>query len=376
MISFWKKMKKNYNCIILCFGFLWAFSFYLTGCSEKKPSQKYSANVLVLDDCDDDNNAQTPPGGDRVLILDPNCELLDTIDGLQVKTRFGENKPLSISEDGRFFAVCENSAKKVTVFSTSTGQEYWSKSWPDKTMNSVKFVNNTLYASNQTTLMVMDIGKKSVKEINGFWGGTWIDLVFDKKNKCFWAAGSVVTKYNKEFEPVFQISSICDRKIAAAFSIDVTSDGSVWIAVREVIAKDGLENKLLKISPEGDITKTIQLDVCPYCLSVDQSDDSIWVTGMTSSKDYTKVGDEWPETLTELNETIASDIKTYTHKYNSEGDRIVEMEKGGYSIAIDPFDKSVWIAGRNSIIHSSGSGDIINEYNNVSKQYKWIALEN
>ncbi len=368
------KSKICHICIIVFLSLFLAVSAYTAGCTQKKPTQTYAPKVLVLDDCDSDNDTETPPRGDKVLMLDSNGELLNTINGFKIKTRFGENKVISVSEDGRFFAVCENADNKLTIIETSTGQEYWSATWPSKAINTAVFCNNILYAANPNVVLALDINKKSITEIEGLWDGTWFDFAFDKQNNCIWAGGMNIRKYDMDFKTILNVNSIFDTSIAGVFSIDITSDGSAWAAVKEAAEKNGLENMLVKISPDGNVIKTIKLDIGPFCICVDKSDDSIWVTGMSSGKDYSKIGDEWPETLTELYEKIETDVKTFTHKYNSQGDRIVELGKGGYSMDIDPADKSVWIAGRDSIIHSSSTGDIISEYNNVSKQHKWIAV--
>ena len=177
-----------------------------------------------------------------------------------------------------------------------------------------------------------------------------------------------------DFVTVFSVDSAFDTSIACAFSVDTTSEGSAWVAVREVRESNGLENKLLKISPDGEVIRTINLNIAPYCLRVDRSDNSVWVTGFTSGKDYSKIGDEWPETLAELNELIETDVQTYTYKYNSSGERIVDLDKGGYSIDIDPSDKSVWIGAHESVIHCSRTGEILSEYTDVSSRNKWVAV--
>ncbi|MBN2589807.1 MAG: hypothetical protein JXA96_08085 [Sedimentisphaerales bacterium] len=370
--------REKYSCIIL----LVIFSIILIGCSKKKSSETdkpgtYDVKVLVLDDCGiiSDSNEQSKT--DSVLMLDSGGKLLKKIDGFQVKEGYGENKAISVSEDGRFFVVCEDGARKLSIYETSTGSEYWSHTWPDRVVHTAVFFNNTLYVYGTRFIMSIDvseIGKKDIKEIGGYWNGVWLDVAFDKKNNSIWAVGSIIRKYNLDFEQEFQIGSVFDSSVAGAFSVDTTSDGSAWVAVQEVIERNNLENQLLKISSDGKIIKTIQLDVIPICVCVDKSDDSVWVTGMTSNRDYSKIGDEWPETLTELNEAIKTDVQTYTHKYNANGDKILELDKGGYSIVIDSTDKSAWVACHDSIVHYSDTGEIINEYKDVSKQHKWIAL--
>ena len=367
------------NCrrrfVVSIFLFICLFApVYISGCSRKKPLQTYSPKVLVLDDCDGDNNIETEPRGDVVLMLDSNGKLLKKNDGFKVKTKYGENKAVSVSDDGRLFAICENADKKLTIYETSTGKEYWSKTWPDKSVNSAIFFNNTLYGINQSLVLEIDLNKKNIREIDKFWDGSWLDLAIDGKNNCIWATGLNIRKYKMDFTTIFNVESAFDKSIAAAFSIDFTSDNSAWTAVREVKEADGLENKLLKISPDGEVSRTISMEIPPRCICVDRSDDSIWVTGFTSGNDLSKIGAEWPETLTELKEITETDVKAYTYKYNSQGERIVNLNKGGYSIDIDPSDKSVWIGAHKSIIHCSQTGEILSEYTDVSGRYKCVAV--
>ncbi|MBN1972088.1 MAG: hypothetical protein JW787_00500 [Sedimentisphaerales bacterium] len=371
-----KNRKQKHICLMLILILFLTLSISINGCSRKKTSETYDVKILVLDNCGGDNNTETPPSGDEVLMLDSKGNILKKISGFQVKDSYHANRAISVSEDGRFFAVCEEAANKLSIYETSTGLEYWSAVWPEKSVHSAIFFGNTLYAVNQTTVMALDLNKKSINEINRFWEGVWLDFAFDKKNDCLWAVGLNVRKYSMDFKRLLMIGSILgDKSVAGVFSVDIASDGSVWAAAGDVVQMDGLENQLLKISPDdGNIVKTIKLDICPSCIRVDKSDDSVWITGIKSDKDYKKIVEEWPETLTELDEVIETDVITYTHKYNSNGDRIIESEKGGYSLVIDPSDKSAWIAGHDSIIHFSNTGDIIDEYKNVSKRQKWIAL--
>ncbi len=363
--------------IYLCVIFVFIISALITGCSQKKSQENYDVKVIILDDCGILSETNEQSKTDEILMLDSEGKLLKKIDGFQVKESYGQNNAVSVSEDGRFFAVCEDEARKLSIYESSTGTEYWSNTWMDRTIHIAKFFNNTLYAAGTRFIMSIDadeIGKKDMEEINKFWNGVWLDFAFDKKNNSIWAVGSIIRKYNLDFEQEFQIGSLLDSTVAGAFSVDTATDGSAWVAAQEVLEINDYENKLLKISSDGNIIKTIQLEVIPNCVCVDKSDNSVWVTGMSSNRDYSNIGDEWPETLTELNAAIKTDVRTYTHKYNADGDRILELDKGGYSIVIDPADKSAWVACHDSIVHYSDTGEIINEYKDVSVQHKWIAL--
>jgi len=373
---------KTENSRIILLNSILIFIILITGCSRKNSPgvnavDTNGVKVIVLDDCGASNSPSEQIKTDEVLMLDSDCKLIRKIDGFKVKSNFGENRVISVSPDNRFFVVCEDIINKLSIYETSTGKEYWSQTWPDRAVNSAAFLGNKLFAIGINFIMSIDtdeLGKKNIEEISKFWNGSWLDIAYDKKNKCIWAVGLSIRKYDLNFDTIFEIGSIIDRTVSGAFSVDVASDGSAWVVVRDESRKDTREHKLLKISPDGEIVKTIVFDVMPYCVCVDDSDDSVWVTGMGSIKDYSKIGDEWPETLSELNDTARTEIQIYTHKYDSEGNKILELDNGGYSMVLDKSDKSVWIACYESIVHYSGTGNIINEYKDVSKQHKWIAL--
>ena len=363
------------NTYAILFAFLLSLFFCLiTSCSKKQPTEAVPSKILVLDNCDGGNTAATITQGDNVLILDPNCRLLKKITGFKVKDGSSKQKAISASEDGRYFSVCEDAVNRLSIYETSTGGEYKSIIWPGRKENSAIFFKDKIYAINQTGTLAIDFKKGSYKEVNTFWYGPCYDFVFDSKHNCVWIVGQTITKYSMDFKTLFEVNSVFDISKALAFSVDITSDGSIWIAVKEIYEQNGPGNKLVKISLDGNIIETIPLEAAPACICVDKSDNSIWVTGMASNKDYMKIDDEWPETLSELHQAIETDIKTFTHKYNSVGRLIAELDKGGYSICIDSSDKSVWIGSYDSIIHCSGSGDIIGEYDDVSKRQKWITI--
>ena len=370
--------KKNMRSWIIGFSILFVSACFIAGCSkEKAPEQNSDVKVLVLDDCGEISDSNEQNKTDEVLILDSNCELIKKIDGFQASEHYGENKTIAVSEDGRLFAVCEAEARKISIYETYTGKEYWSHVWPDRVVHTAAFMNDKLYVFGTRFVMsvnVDEIGKKSIEEIPGFWNGVWLDVAYDKNKESVWAVGSVIRKYDINFNEELKAGSIFDSSYAGAFSVDTSSDGFAWVAVQESPERDDYDNRLLKISPDGDIIETLYLDLIPNCVRVDKSDDSVWVTGMTIEKDFSNIGDDWPETLTELDQAITTDVQTFTHKYNANGDMILELDRGGYSIAIDSTDKSVWVACYDGIVHYSNTGEIINEYNDVSTLHKWIAI--
>jgi len=95
---------------------------------------------------------------------------------------------------------------------------------------------------------------------------------------------------------------------------------------------------------------------------------------MRKERDFSGIGDEWPETLDELNGLIETKIETFTCKYDSEGNWIFETREGGYSIELDQSDRSVWVAGKESIWHCSATGRNIISFAGPSDGQKCLAI--
>jgi len=312
--------------------------------SQKKENND-TPKLLVLDDCDKDNNLETPPCGDAVFLFNSNCELKQIVYRLKKTALWGRNRAISASEDGRSFVVCENNPEKITMYETATGRELWSLSG---IFESAVFVNDLIYVLSIENIYAIDNMGTIIR--HGRLGGTVIAV--DKTNKCIWIADNAIKKCSLNLELLFEKKLPNDIQDAAASSIDVTPNGSVWVALWKLHGKYDRGNYLLKVSPDGKITKTVKINYSPIYVRVDKSDGSVWTIGMTSQKSYYKFGD----------------------KYDSEGNFLLSIEKGRYSIEIDPSDKSVWIADTDSILHYSSTGEKLGEYTDVSDGQKWLAV--
>jgi len=112
----------------------------------------------------------------------------------------------------------------------------------------------------------------------------------------------------------------------------------------------------------------------PIRVRINRYDGSVWTTGRINERDFSRIGDEWPDTLDELNDLVKTNTGTFTRKYDSEGNLIFEISEGGYSIDLDPSDGSVWIAGKKNIWHYSANGRNLASYGGVSDGQKWLAI--
>lgn len=334
----------------------------LTLGSEKTPKEA-GVMVLVLEDCDSDNKTSTFPYGDTVSLLDSRGQLIrEVARGLRITGGCGG---LSISEDGRFFAVCERAANTLTVYETATGRKLWSLLG---IFNSAVFANTLLYASNAESIFAIDNTGIIVKHarIGAF------DMAIDRARNCLWISGLDIKKCNLDLEPVLTVERI--KGIRGPLIVEVNPDGSIWIAQRDAYEQYSSENRLVKVSPEGNVLQTINLDFSPVRVRIDRSDGSVWTTGRRKERDFSRIGDEWPETIDELNDLVITKTETFTRKYDSEGNLIFEISEGGYSIELDQSDGSAWIAGKKNIWHYSTKGRNLNSYASSSDGQKWLAV--
>jgi len=329
---------------------------------EETPN-KAGTMVLVLEDCDSDNDHSTPPNGDVVSLLDSQGESIKKFYGLGI-TGCGI---ISASEDGRYFIVFENAQGMLTMYETATNRAPWSL-WMD--IKSAVFANDMIYAVNAHNVFVIDKTGTIVKHSR--FGG--LDIAVDTKHDCLWIVGLDVKKCNLDLQINSRVKLTLDPAHTGGFSVDVNPDGSVWIAEQNVHQEYGSKNRLVKISPDGGILKTVDLDFSPIRLRVDKSDGGIWTTGRIKKRDFSKIGDEWPETQDELNDLVITKIETFTRKYDSEGNLIFEISEGGYSIELDPSDGSAWIAGEKKIWHYSSTGRNLASYAGSSDGQKSLAV--
>jgi hypothetical protein len=181
------------------------------------------------------------------------------------------------------------------------------------------------------------------------------DLAVDDKRKVVWLVGKNIKKCDLEFKVLQEVNSIgwC------AVSIDLSSDGSVWVAERQHPDVAQSTNRLLKVSQEGQVLKAVGLPFSPLCLRVERSDETVWVTGGASQESVVRrlldaiekrtgrlpVGKRIREFLTRPR------VWSRTHKYDQNGALLCEIRRGGFSLEVDQADASLWIGGREKVYH-------------------------
>ena len=334
--------------------------------SEKTPSG-VGSRFLVLNDCDDDNDTRTAPYGDTVYIMDSSGEILKIVArGLTVKS---ECVRLSVSEEGRLFAVCDRASNTLSVYEVRTGRKVWSLLG---LFNSAAFANSLVYASSGDSIYAIDrtgtIAKHARMKV--------YDMAVDRTGNCLWMSGPDIRKCNLDLETVLKVDLIRAPLGPWPFLIGANPSGSIWVAQQDGYRQHGKNNRLVKMSPRGGIyNKTIPLEFRPQCVGVDKTNGDVWVTGQIEGpRDFSRIGDDWPETLTELKVLTKTEKEHYTQKYDSRGRLLLSLPVSGSSLVVDPFDSSIWITGRGGIAHFSSTGKRLGTHTGDSAGPKWLAL--
>jgi len=322
-------------------------------------------HILLLDNCDSDFRA--PPFNDKLLLLDSKGEIITHIGGLNVCQNIGGNRAVSVSEDGRFFVVCENVANKITAYDLKTGDEMWSLTGGFTSAAAARDVtyvltsDKTIYGDGILAIDSEGNIVKQSKDIQGF------DIVVDPNANCLWLVGRDIKKCNMDLQVIQTIDPIgwC------AVSIDYGTDGSAWVVEREHEDVSGSQNRLLNISPKCEVLQNIPLnDLSPKCVRVNKSDGSVWITGNRGRYKKSLSFRKWPPSW----QSTYRNIGPETHKYSLEGKLLLKIMHGGHTIDIDSSDGSVWIADQTSLLHYSSEGRKLHTFDNVSNDQKWIAV--
>ncbi len=330
-------------------------------------SQTKTVHLLVLDNADSD--FKVPPFNDSFLLLTSRGEVIRKTSNLNVCQKVGSSRPITISEDGQFFVVCENVADRLSAYDVETGIQLWSLQGPFVSASIAQGLtyaltsDGTIYGNG---IQVID-RKGNVINKSALIRGQ--DITIDPIRNNVWAVGKDIKKCNMDLTAIQTYSSFT----WCAVSADYSRDGSIWVAERAHVHSGG-KDRLLKVSPQGSVMTSIPLDVSPYCVRVDHSDNSVWVTGITIRK-LTRpsiVLGEWPPRITKRTKYKLGERKTY--KYSAQGEVLLELKCGGWSLAVDPVDKSVWIADEAALLHFSKTGKKVNTLKSVSHDQKWLAI--
>jgi len=351
--------------------FLWNSDFVLF-------PQKQTATVLVLDNCDDD--FRTPPFEDKLIAFGPRGRSSRIATDLNISQTVGGGRSLSVSPDGRFMVVCENVGNHLTAYDTQTGKRLWNVD--GEFTSATVGQNGVVYAIisagtiyGQQTVVIDDAGR-----ITKSGSAAGFDMALDETRKVLWLVGKYIKKCDLELNLVQEIDPSPIKWCGV--SVDICPDGSIWVAEREHPNVAQSTNRILKISSAGQILKSVYLEWSPICLRVDPTDSSLWVTGFGVREPATKsilaaierrtgalpLGKQLRDFLTQNRSW------SRTHRYDSEGRLLRSIDKGGYSIAIQPSDGSLWLAGKSKIYRYSREGKKRARLGGVSADQKYVVV--
>lgn len=341
-----------------------------------------TAGVLVLEDRDRDY--QNPPFEDAVIMFGPGGKAVRKVSDLNICETVGGCRSLSIAPDTRFFAVCENVGNQLSAYQLNTGERLWTLkaeavSASDFTSATVS-PDGLVYAltsggtiHGKQTLVIDEAGRVVRQAaVGGF------DLSLDTERGVLWLTGKSIKKCNLQLEVEVEVSSIrwC------AVSIDLDRDGSVWVAECQHPNVTQSTNQIFKISPTGQVLKTVGLDFSPSCLRVDRSDGSVWVTGgaykesaLKSLLDSIKKRTGKLPTGKSVRDFLTRPrVWSKTCKYDSEGALQHEITRGGFSLDIDRTDGSLWIGGNKKVYRYSSQGIPLGRSRASASNQKYIAV--
>ncbi len=334
-----------------------------------------AARVLVLEDCDRD--FRTPPFEDAVITF-AKGRPVRKLTGLSIAETVGACRSLSVAGNGHFLTVCENVAHTLTAYELNTGQPLWSVKGDFTSAISAR--NGIVYAlASDGTIYgkeILAIGQDGRVLKQAAVGG--FDVALDEDRNALWLVGKDIKRCDLEFKVLQQLKPIgwC------AVSVAVNRDGSVWLAERQHPDVARSTNRIFKVSPAGQVLKSVGLPFSPTCLRVNRSDGTVWVTGGEAHKsvgqrvlDATEkrtgrlpLGKKVREFLTRYR------VSSKTRAYSENGALQFELRHGAFSLELDPADGSVWLGGNQNIYHYSGQGTLIGKYNGLAADQKYIAL--
>ncbi len=280
--------------------------------------------VYILEDNDPD--IRNPPFEDRLTIINPaDHTKVRTIAKFGICESIGAAKRLVAKDGGLECLIVDMVSNRLVKYDFTRDEVSVMMS---RSMNSIYFSENgEIYGLTDGTIfgnkvLKMDQSGNIIKETS--YGG--FDIAVDDHDSI-WIVGANITRLNRNFNKQFSIDPVA----WTALSVDFTSDGSAWICEGKHPEVVGSKDRLLKISPNGDIVKTIDFTTRPLCVSVDRNDDSLWLA-----------------------------IGNGLYKYDREGNLVKRVEtQARWTVKVNQTDGSVWVAGFGDVKHYTRDGALI-----------------
>jgi hypothetical protein len=332
--------------------------------------------ILVLDDCDKD--FRKPPFEDAATLFTRTGKPLWSVRQFNICETIGGCRAVSVAPGGRSFVVCENVNRKISSFNTTNGTLCWTLNggYNAATVSPEGTTYALIGSGTVKGEKVVAISKngKIINEAN--LGG--FDVALDPERRALWVVGADIKKCDLDLHPILQINPIT----WCAVSVDISTNGSVWIAEREHQDVASSQDRLLRLAPTGETATVVPLKFSPLCVRVDRANDDVWVTGIKVTQSV------WRKLLDRLEKRtgrlpIGSKVRDFltkgrvafvTLRFNNEGKQLVALRNGGNALEVDPQDHSVWVAGQSKVLHYSAEGRKMVQFGGVARGQKWMTL--
>lgn len=228
--------------------------------------------VAVFDNADPDY--ASPPFDDRLLVYDvvgsTRTTLLDRT-GFNTSQTVGGSRSLTMSPAADLVFTVENVANRLTgrgldgrVAFTAPGQY---RSVVVTADHVLALRGGTIHGDALDRFQHDGALAGTTTELRG------LDLAIDEANDAIWTVGGDLRK--GKLSTLGDMTKL-DLFAWSAVSVDVASDGSIFVAERKHPSSGGA-NRILHISPDFDILKTTDLGGSPFCVRVDRVAGAVWV---------------------------------------------------------------------------------------------------
>lgn len=308
---------------LICFALVTACSPAAAPPPEATQPAAPPAYVWALDNAESSNEGSM---GDVLTLMDAHGSRILTLGGYGADETIGGYSGLAVSPAGDFVIVAELLADRLSRVGLD-GQVAWVVETPMRgaavsSSGLVFAVRSGGHVSSGNSLAMLDAATGAILNEVSYHG---VDLVLDDARQAVWLIGPEIRRLGFDLAQQFEVDPIGWTAVAA----DLLLDGSIVVAERSHgdLAEGGA-NRILRVSPTGEVTVLAELDYMPYDLAVNPLDGSYWVT----------------ELYQFLNGQIQASVEGL-HHYAAHGEELGAIDLGGRGtfVSVDPLDGSVWV---------------------------------
>jgi hypothetical protein len=301
---------------------------------------------------DEDPDYTNPPFDDTLAALDEAGQALFIRNGFNIAQTIGGSRVIATTPERDSILVCEDSfvARRFSKIGLNGDRSFLIERpisavdvATDGTIFALEDYTGTIFGQN-----ILRISSEGVVRDQAAQGG--FDLAVDSENQAIFVVGADIKYLDFALHRLWAIDPIP----WSAVSVDVTTDGSAWVAERQHPDVFSSANRLLRVSREGVVIRSIDLDYSPFCVRVDRNDGSVYVAG------------------------------DQLYKYDAEGTPVVAASLGvspdsfqpGWSLAVDAVGQ-VWVGTWSDVRKFSPNGDpllITNAFSRPSDTYVALSV--